>query len=182
MKTIARIASLAEASQLAAYLRATGIEARVFEKGDPLGGVLGADVAVDDADADRAERARAEFDATRVMPGWATDMPAPDLSRLPAEAAPACPRCGARLPLAVIPACPACGSPVDVPELIAQERGPEALADCYREDRRPPVALPRPMDRRPCAGCGYNLEGLREEGTCPECGRAYSKSTMEERW
>ena len=176
MKTIARVASLAEASQLAAYLRASGIEARVFEKGDPLGGVLGVDVAVDDPDAERAERARAEFEATRAAPGWARDMPTPDLSRLPPNAAPACPGCGARLPLAVVANCPACGAPVDVPELIAQELGPEALADCYRDER------PAPLDRQACHGCGYNLQGLDDDGTCPECGLAYSKAKMEERW
>jgi len=33
-----------------------------------------------------------------------------------------------------------------------------------------------------CEGCGYNLAGLRAEGTCPECGRAIDAEQMEIFW
>jgi hypothetical protein len=33
-----------------------------------------------------------------------------------------------------------------------------------------------------CLHCGYPLEGLDEEGICPECGRAYYVSSTKELW
>src|SRR4051812_18501251 len=29
-----------------------------------------------------------------------------------------------------------------------------------------------------CPGCGYSLEGLADEGVCPECGRSYDQRTL----
>lgn len=34
-----------------------------------------------------------------------------------------------------------------------------------------------PDRREHCGNCGYDLHGLRMEGTCPECGQFYDKFT-----
>jgi hypothetical protein len=35
---------------------------------------------------------------------------------------------------------------------------------------------------RVCPGCGYSLEGISEDGACPECGREYHGSELEDDW
>lgn len=46
-----------------------------------------------------------------------------------------------------------------------------------REHRRARMA-----DGRRCWGCGYDLEGLSDAGTCPECGRAFTITDLRARW
>jgi hypothetical protein len=85
---------------------------------------------LDRAAAERARDvlARAVFDSQDQIDA----APVPDLSRLPSAMAPQCPKCGRRLPLnAELARCPACGMEVDVPGLITQQHGPEALESCY---------------------------------------------------
>ncbi len=35
---------------------------------------------------------------------------------------------------------------------------------------------------RVCWNCGYHLEGLEAQGTCPECGKQYDFGQLEQRW
>lgn len=35
---------------------------------------------------------------------------------------------------------------------------------------------------RVCVNCGYRLEGLEEQGICPECSTPYALTDMKERW
>lgn len=124
----------------------------------------------------------AVFDAEPVEldDAWESEIVEPDLSRLDPSLAPACPGCGAVLPLdRPVDACPACSFDVDVPELIAAQHGPAALADCYPEadDGLELGGLERGLGALPlgCTSCGYPLGGLPGEGTCPECGASYGK-------
>lgn len=41
-----------------------------------------------------------------------------------------------------------------------------------------PDAEPDPLRLSHCPGCGYALEGLPPEGTCPECGGAYRRGVI----
>ncbi len=38
------------------------------------------------------------------------------------------------------------------------------------------------LDDRECAGCGYNLKGLKAGGRCPECGRPIKRRQPGNRW
>lgn len=40
----------------------------------------------------------------------------------------------------------------------------------------------RLADGRRCWWCGYELEGLSDAGTCPECGRAFTIADLRARW
>jgi hypothetical protein len=50
-----------------------------------------------------------------------------------------------------------------------------AIADAAHPAPPPPVPLEEDV---PCAGCGYNLRGLRPTGRCPECGRLVQVSIL----
>ena len=181
MQTVARFTTAMEAMHFAAFLRASGVgETQIFDKGDPLGGVLGVDVAVHDDDVHRATSLKAEYLASSPQPGKDEAVPHPDLSKLPAAFAPPCPKCGVVLPLAEVAACPACGAAVDVPGLIVEARGPEALEACYDQ---PEMSEEQAADLNlHCTHCGYPLKGLPAESTCPECGRPFDKRASTSRW
>ncbi len=108
--------------------------------------------------------------------------PLPDLSVLPEAWAPLCPACQTTLPLdAAIDTCPSCHQTVDIPELIVQSQGPEALADCY--ELAQPVISEQTMQLIDtldllCPGCQYSLMGLDRTGLCPECGEPFDKDTI----
>ncbi len=38
------------------------------------------------------------------------------------------------------------------------------------------------MGGKICWRCGYNLKGLADEGTCPECGDRYALAELRRRW
>lgn len=38
------------------------------------------------------------------------------------------------------------------------------------------------LNGRMCWRCGYSLEGIAADGACPECGRSYTRSELQERW
>lgn len=179
MQNVARFTTATEAMHFAAYLRAAGVtDVQVFEKGDPLGGVLGIDVAVREDDLARAEALKTEYDGGE--PGQGEPPPAPDLSRLPTSLAPACPGCGAVLPLENLAACPACGAAVDVPDLIVRAHGPESLQVCYD---RPVLTDEEAVSLAVhCAGCQYTLLGLPARGYCPECGLKFDKRSAQQSW
>lgn len=181
MQNVARFTTPMEAMHFAAYLRSAGIgDVQIFDKGDPLAGVLGVDVAVREDDLPRAKALKAEYEATAPAPGGGEAPPAPILSRLPAGFAPPCPTCGTILPLANIAACPNCKTPVDVADLIVQARGPESLEVCY--DR--PVLTDEEAENLTvhCARCQYPLRGLPVRGFCPECGLAFDKRSSVQSW
>ena len=76
--------------------------------------------------------------------------------------------------------CPACGAAVDVPGLIVEARGPEALEACYDQ---PEMSEEQAADLNlHCTHCGYPLKGLPAESTCPECGRPFDKRASTSRW
>lgn len=119
-------------------------------------------------------------DPVELDDGWEAQADA-DLSRLSPELAPACPRCGAVLPLSgAVSSCPSCAAGVDVASLIADQHGPEVLAEIVDEEA--PLewldaALLEAADL-PCPRCGRGLGGLGANGACPWCGDAYDKAAM----
>lgn len=100
------------------------------------------------------------------LEGELDDQALPDLSVLDPSMAPACPNCQKVLPLiASLDACPACGTSVDVPALIVEAHGPEALHECY--DATPSVS--ELASQEPCGACGGPIN---EKGACGWCGRS----------
>lgn len=145
------------------------------------GGVMGMGVLVDDKDMEGARTLLLGFWAkwqAEAASRQAGGEPVPDLSLLPREFAPACPKCAAKLPLdALLRLCPACGAALDVAELVVAERGPEALVACY--EKQPMLAEPDVEGKFVCSQCQYDLRGLAASGPCPECGTVYDKREME---
>lgn len=170
-----------QAQAVAAHLRSQGVMAMAITSmnATPLPTVGGARVVLlDRRDARRAaELARAFLAiAPQGAPLDESNHPRPDLSRLPAGLTVLCPSCGGRF----VPGAPdfttCCGTAADVCELIAVEHGPEVLEECFPLD--PVDAIDANELRVSCEQCGYSLEGLAEEGICPECG---AKFNMEDR-
>jgi len=165
-----RYSSLLTANAAAAYLRQNALLAQVSGAADSFSSVLGYGVFVDGHHLATAQALLDVFDRLPPVPtGW-EGQSLPDLSRLNASLRPACPHCGVRLPLdAAQEACPACGGSVDIAELITLAHGPEVLAPCFDE--------PDEMRflQRECRQCGYDLEGLEEDGVCPECGQPFRR-------
>lgn len=107
---------------------------------------------------------------------------APVLSKLNPSLAPPCPNCLSILPLDdAISSCPHCATSVDVPDLIVQTHGPEAIADAYEQlpilDAASALFAPTP-----CRKCGYVLNGLPRVGRCPECGSSFDKDESIRAW
>ncbi len=126
---------------------------------------------------DEFEEGAEDFDPSELD----YDVP-PDLSRLDPAIGVVCPACARDLPLdAQLEACPGCAEPVDVPELIVHQHGPDALADCYGEE---PEQV-SPADLRAydiaCVQCRCSLAGLEQRGRCPECGTLYDKAEILQR-
>jgi hypothetical protein len=181
MEQVARFSTAMEAMHFVAFLRDAGIpDARIFNQADPIPGFLGIDVTVGTADAARARRLLQEFKALPPRRVMHEDEVKPDLSVLPASMAPACPGCGRTLPLREVEACPGCGAIVDVPGLIVEAHGPEALTPCYPD---PTLGDEGEADlTTSCPGCAYSLIGLERRGRCPECGLAYDKGKPPGTW
>ena len=102
-----------------------------------------------------------------------------DVTLLDPALAPTCPSCGATLPLVNgLEACPHCGSDVDLTALIAEQHGPEVLADVMPADEPEDwlgedVLIAADL---PCPGCGRGLGGCPARGACPWCNTAYDKA------
>ena len=88
-----------------------------------------------------------------------------------------CPACGRPLPLdPTLSRCPACDASADTVEVLIARYGPEVLAPCYSVEGDP--ADDDLRESGIACPCGYNLDGLEESGTCPECGVHYSKRAI----
>ena len=170
-----------QAQAVAAHLRSNGIMAMAITSvnATPLPTAGGARVVLlHRRDGRRAVALTQAFLASSPQgpPLDASDHPRPDLSRLPAGLTVSCPSCGRRF----VPDSPdvtaCCAADADVCELIAVQHGPEVLEECFPLD--PVDAIDANELRVSCEQCGYSLEGLAEEGICPECG---AKFNMEER-
>ncbi|MEK6700870.1 MAG: hypothetical protein AABZ53_01280 [Planctomycetota bacterium] len=169
-----------QAMHAATYLNERGVPASVVNEVSAYGGVMGMGVHVGDADMEGARTllrgfwAKWQAEAASRTTGVE---PVPDLTLLPREFAPGCPKCEAKLPLdALLRLCPACGTAVDVAELVVAERGPEALVACY--EKLPIQGEPDAEAKFVCAKCQYDLRGLAVSGPCPECGTMYDKRVM----
>lgn len=181
MEQVARFSTAMEAMHFVAFLRDAGIpDARIFNQADPIPGFLGIDVTVGTEYAARARVLLAEFEALPPRRTMSEDEVRPDLSVLAATMAPGCPACGWMLPLREVATCSACGAAVDVPSLIVQAHGPEALTPCYPD---PALGVEGESDlTTACPGCAYSLVGLERRGRCPECGLAYDKGKPPGTW
>lgn len=214
MIPVARYSSAVTAQAVAAYLRDNGVAAQVV--GDLLAeapnhramSMSALDVVVaSSALVGRAKELVAEFHAqpATLDEDW-EDQTRPDLSRLPASLAPACPACEVMLPMDEhLSACPACGASVDVVELVIDRHGPEAVAPCFDAPEGaetsgvdapafvPNLAAPAPAlagtggvgarERHAgggppgvCRTCGAALHASVVRGRCASCGTLYDLS------
>lgn len=207
MIPVARYSSAVTAQAVAAYLRDNGVAAQVV--GDLLAeapnhramSMSALDVVVaSSALVGRAKELVAEFHAqpATLDEDW-EDQTRPDLSRLPAALAPACPACEVTLPMDEhLSACPACGTGVDVVELVIDRHGPEAVAPCFDapeggEPAGASVIEPAPAlagtggvgarERHAgggppgvCRTCGAALHASVVRGRCASCGTLYDLS------
>jgi hypothetical protein len=87
-----------------------------------------------------------------------------------------CEKCGYNLSHLPEPRCPECGTRFD-PEDIERELAPEVAVDAQSE-WNPPDTSDVPHEEYPidCADCGGSLDGLGQEGECPGCGAAFTRS------
>ncbi len=177
---MARFSSPIVAEHAAAYLRANGVRARVVGHLDVLSGVSpsvfhdGGQFIVVIADADDRELAQLLLEEMQDEPmELEEDLDAAarvDLSSLPADLAPVCPRCGRVLAMCSdLVHCPSCAHPVDVEALIVEQHGPEAIADALA-DRAPDSDRASEDGVQVCPACEGKLEYSGGTGSCPHCG------------
>lgn len=193
MIPVARYSSTVTAQAVAAYLRDNGVAAQVV--GDLLAeapnhrsmSMSALDVVIaSNAMLGRAKELVAEFHAqpATLEDDW-EDQTRPDLSRLPASLAPACPACDVTLPMDEhLSACPACGAGVDVVELVIDRHGPEAVAPCFDAPDGPEPASVAHIEPAPAlvgtGGAGARERGANEgpPGICRACGAALHASVV----
>lgn len=179
MSVVATFSRLLLARQALQYLASRGVRAEIIGEHDAYGGALGYRLWVPGLSDTAAKALLAELSALPPPdPGWEAQS-LPDLSLLDPALAPACPNCSRTLPLDTgLRSCPACGGPVDPAALILAAHGPEALIAAYPTDD-PGAELKDPFGRVVgCPACRYDLVGLANTGSCPECGEHYSKRTI----
>jgi len=176
---LARYASRIHAEHAAQHLRAQGVPVKVVGEhvqdmfAVPTLKQLQMELLL--LDPAQEERARALLEAFERSLGRSLlhddEAPSPDLSRLdPAHGRVACPGCQAQLRVeAELRRCPRCGEALDAVELVVQQHGPEALAQCY-EAQAPLGDELRAQPR--CAHCGEPLPDL-VRGRCAACGSLY---------
>lgn len=179
MRVVRTYQSLIKANQAAMFLRRNGVIAGLSVSG---GGLLAQGVGLFIVDDSQADATKALLDVMEQEPvelasDWEQSIQ-PDLSRLPDGCVPRCAACASGLPRdAAVERCPGCGVTVDIPELVAEQFGPEAMDACYVVDDEhldEAMGVPSCTLMLYCA-CGYSLDGLDENGVCPECGARYDK-------
>lgn len=195
MKKLRVYESFLTAQFAAEYLRAHGVpalaiaplvmnEILVFKKHVMLSDVFVAP----GVDEQEAGRLLDEFDSSPpdLEEGWeelgaAPDLTRLDLSKLPADVVPECPKCGTDLRgLGDEGECSGCGRSFDLVDLIVHAYGPEVLADCYEQAERPDLAHAELVPVS-CPKCGVSLIGQPQAGPCPHCDDWFDKRDLLDR-
>lgn len=121
-----------------------------------------------------------ELNPPDIDEGWEDDVH-PDLSMIDPKHIPNCPNCDTQLSIArPFGPCIRCFTKYDLMQLIFDQFGPEALANCYEQTE--PMSHYSDEDvcsiELDCPTCSYPLDGLKIEGHCPECGLWFNRREL----